>query len=209
VTFASSRGLMVRTHEDSNSGHSGGFVDAHMVGCIPFPLPPGCPPTPNRRPESCVAAQPAHAGSGPSKTTEASAATSPGELTGTGTNYWLQVPLSDGGEFPTGAGHAGLVGRVSKGAVQCGRVVSRRRQIARCSQGVCFQHRLIATHLAQLKGLAQDIATLQRQYIGAGDSSSAETLVQYGLQLSKHVSTGEGSAFLSTSSWAMPWSASS
>jgi len=55
---------------------------------------------------------------------------------------------------------------------------------------------VLLPHLAQLKGLAQDMATLQRQYVGAGDSSSAETLAHYGLQLSEHLSTGEGSRYL-------------
>ena len=55
---------------------------------------------------------------------------------------------------------------------------------------------VLLPHLAQLKGLAQDMATLQSQYIAAGDTSSAETLAQYGLQLSQQLSTGEGSRYL-------------
>jgi hypothetical protein len=46
-------------------------------------------------------------------------------------------------------------------------------------------------HLAQLKGLAQEMATLQRQYLGAGDAASAEHLAQVGLQLGQHLGTGE------------------
>jgi hypothetical protein len=51
-------------------------------------------------------------------------------------------------------------------------------------------------HLAQLKGLAGDLATLQRQYLAAGDAASAENLALYGLQLSQHLTAGEGSRTL-------------
>ena len=51
-------------------------------------------------------------------------------------------------------------------------------------------------HLAQLKALAQDMAGLEQQYLAAGDGQSAENLAQYGLQLSRQLSSGEGSRVL-------------
>jgi len=51
-------------------------------------------------------------------------------------------------------------------------------------------------HLAQLKGLAQDMAALQGQYLAAGDPESAERLAQLGLQLGERLATGEGSTTL-------------
>jgi hypothetical protein len=51
-------------------------------------------------------------------------------------------------------------------------------------------------HLAQLKGLAQELATLQRQYVAAGDTQSAEHLAAAGLQLGERLNTGEASRTL-------------
>jgi hypothetical protein len=47
-------------------------------------------------------------------------------------------------------------------------------------------------HLVQLKGLAQDMATLQGQYLTAGDPDSAGQLAQLGVQLGERLSGGEG-----------------
>jgi hypothetical protein len=51
-------------------------------------------------------------------------------------------------------------------------------------------------HLAQLKGLAQDMVGLERQYLAAGDAPSAENLAHMGVQLGEQLSAGEGSRFL-------------
>lgn len=51
-------------------------------------------------------------------------------------------------------------------------------------------------HLAQLKGLAQEMAGLQQQYLSAGDKASAERLARMGLQLAQHLMDGEGSRSL-------------
>ena len=51
-------------------------------------------------------------------------------------------------------------------------------------------------HLAQLKNLAQEMATMQRQYLAAGDTASAENLAAMGLQLGQRLSTGEASRTL-------------
>jgi hypothetical protein len=48
-------------------------------------------------------------------------------------------------------------------------------------------------HLAQLKGLAVDLAELQGQYLAAGDTGSAERLAQYGVELGGRLIEGEGS----------------
>ena len=50
--------------------------------------------------------------------------------------------------------------------------------------------------LAQFKGLAQDMAALQRQYLAAGDTASAENLARMGIQLGQHLVEGEGSKTL-------------
>lgn len=47
--------------------------------------------------------------------------------------------------------------------------------------------------LAQLKGLAQDMATMQQQYLAAGDVESATALARYGMVLGQHLTSGEGS----------------
>jgi tetratricopeptide (TPR) repeat protein len=47
--------------------------------------------------------------------------------------------------------------------------------------------------LAQLKSLAQEMATLQQQYTAAGDPESAATLARYGMVLGQHLTSGEGS----------------
>ena len=48
-------------------------------------------------------------------------------------------------------------------------------------------------HLAQLKGLAQDVAALQTRYLEAGDPVAAEQLARYGLRLGEQLTVGEGS----------------
>lgn len=48
-------------------------------------------------------------------------------------------------------------------------------------------------HLAQFKGLAQEMGALQRERLAAGDLAGAEQLAQAGFQLSEHLGTGEGS----------------
>ena len=48
-------------------------------------------------------------------------------------------------------------------------------------------------HLAQLKGLAQDVAALQTRYLEAGDPAAAEQLARYGLRLGEQLTVGEGS----------------
>ncbi|MEY2409263.1 MAG: hypothetical protein QOF48_1933 [Verrucomicrobiota bacterium] len=50
--------------------------------------------------------------------------------------------------------------------------------------------------LAQMKGLAQDIASLQRQYLDAGDPASAERLGQMGVQLGYQLSGAAGARSL-------------
>jgi hypothetical protein len=51
-------------------------------------------------------------------------------------------------------------------------------------------------HLSQLKGLAQDMAALQGQCLAAGDAATAEDLARSGVQLSRHLTIGEGSRAL-------------
>lgn len=51
-------------------------------------------------------------------------------------------------------------------------------------------------HLAQLKGLAQNMASLQSQYLAAGDTASAQNLAEMGLRLGQHLTDGDGSRFL-------------
>ncbi|MBC8002733.1 MAG: hypothetical protein H7X97_09105 [Opitutaceae bacterium] len=51
-------------------------------------------------------------------------------------------------------------------------------------------------HLAQFKGLAQDMAVLQRQYLAAGDTASAENLARMGMQLGEQLVAGGGSKTL-------------
>ena len=51
-------------------------------------------------------------------------------------------------------------------------------------------------HLVQFKGLAQDLAGLEAQYLAAGDPVSAERIAQLGLQLGQHLIDGEGSRTL-------------
>jgi len=52
---------------------------------------------------------------------------------------------------------------------------------------------VLLPHLAQLKGLAQEMAILQRQYLAGGDAASAENLAALGLQLGQRLGTGEAS----------------
>ena len=47
-------------------------------------------------------------------------------------------------------------------------------------------------HLSQLKGLAQDMAALQQQFLAGGDSASAEALARVGLQMGEQLNAGEG-----------------
>jgi hypothetical protein len=42
-------------------------------------------------------------------------------------------------------------------------------------------------HLAQMKGLAQDIAAMQKEYLAAGDTGSAEYMAEVGLQMAEHL----------------------
>ena len=51
-------------------------------------------------------------------------------------------------------------------------------------------------HLAQLKGLAQDLAALEREYVAAGDADSARRLAEMGVQLGQQLTEGEGSRCL-------------
>ena len=52
---------------------------------------------------------------------------------------------------------------------------------------------LLLPQLAQFKGLAQEMQKLQKEYIGAGDLASAQTLAQIGHTLAQQLSQGEGS----------------
>jgi hypothetical protein len=49
---------------------------------------------------------------------------------------------------------------------------------------------------APLKGLAYDIAALQKQYLSGGDTSSAENLAQAGLLLASRLDTADGGKFV-------------
>jgi hypothetical protein len=55
---------------------------------------------------------------------------------------------------------------------------------------------LLLPQLAPLKGLAQDVQKIQKEYVTAGDTAAAEALAQMGHTLSQHLSTGEGSRCL-------------
>ena len=55
---------------------------------------------------------------------------------------------------------------------------------------------LLLPQLAPLKGLAQDIQKMQKEYIAAGDIASAEALAQMGHPLSQQLTTGESSRCL-------------
>jgi hypothetical protein len=50
--------------------------------------------------------------------------------------------------------------------------------------------------LSSLKALAQDVAALQKQYLAAGDSGSAEGLAQAGLMLANGLRTGDADKFV-------------
>ncbi len=50
--------------------------------------------------------------------------------------------------------------------------------------------------LASLKGLAQDAAHLQKEYLNAGDTASAENLAKLGLTLAHRLNAGEGAQFV-------------
>jgi hypothetical protein len=55
---------------------------------------------------------------------------------------------------------------------------------------------LLLPQLAMFKGLAQDVQAIQKEYLGAGDMASAETLAQLGRVLGQQLSSGEGSRTL-------------
>jgi hypothetical protein len=50
--------------------------------------------------------------------------------------------------------------------------------------------------MAMFKNLAQEIQGMQKEYVGTGDTASAETLAQWGHNLAQQLSTGEGSRTL-------------
>lgn len=52
------------------------------------------------------------------------------------------------------------------------------------------------TELATFKNLAQDIADLQKQYLDAGDTGSAERLAQIGVALANRLDSGDGAKLL-------------
>jgi hypothetical protein len=52
---------------------------------------------------------------------------------------------------------------------------------------------LLLPQLAMFKNLAQEIQTMQKEYIGAGDTASAETLAQLGHSLAQQLSQGDSS----------------
>ncbi len=54
----------------------------------------------------------------------------------------------------------------------------------------------LVPQLASLKALAQDVAALQKQYLGAGDSSSAENLAQAGLILANGLRSSDPDRFV-------------
>src|SRR6266850_1577969 len=54
----------------------------------------------------------------------------------------------------------------------------------------------LSPELASLKALAQDVAALQKQYMGAGDSGSAENLAQAGLMLASGLRSGDADKFV-------------
>jgi hypothetical protein len=51
-------------------------------------------------------------------------------------------------------------------------------------------------HLSQMKGLAQDMAELQKQYVANGDAASAERLAQIGIQMAQHLTAEKGGSSL-------------
>ena len=55
---------------------------------------------------------------------------------------------------------------------------------------------LLLPQLAMFKGLAQDVQGMQKEYIAAGDSASAEALAQMGRSLAQQLIAGEGSRTL-------------
>src|SRR6185436_20684350 len=55
---------------------------------------------------------------------------------------------------------------------------------------------LLLPQLAQFKGLAQDLQKMQNEFLGAGDTASAEAMGQMGHALSQHLIDGEGSRTL-------------
>ena len=52
---------------------------------------------------------------------------------------------------------------------------------------------LLLPQLAMFKGLAQDMQAIQKEYIAAGDTASAEALAQMGRALAQHLISGDGS----------------
>jgi hypothetical protein len=55
---------------------------------------------------------------------------------------------------------------------------------------------LLLPQLAMFKGLAQDVQKMQKEYIAAGDTASAEALAQMGRSLAQQLISGEGSRTL-------------
>lgn len=51
-------------------------------------------------------------------------------------------------------------------------------------------------HLAQLKNLAVEMNSLQKQYTAAGDTAAAQTMAHWGLQMAGHLGDGEGGSLL-------------
>jgi hypothetical protein len=52
---------------------------------------------------------------------------------------------------------------------------------------------LLLPQMAMFKNLAQEIQTMQKEHIGAGDTASAEALAQMGHSLAQHLIQGDGS----------------
>ena len=55
---------------------------------------------------------------------------------------------------------------------------------------------LLLPQLAELKGLSQEMQKMQKEYMAAGDTRSAEALAQMGRSLAQQLTTGEGSRVL-------------
>src|ERR1043166_4766944 len=58
---------------------------------------------------------------------------------------------------------------------------------------VASNSEILLPQMAMFKNLAQEMQTLQKQYVAGGDTASAETLAQWGHHLADQLSTGEGS----------------
>src|SRR5207244_2720042 len=51
---------------------------------------------------------------------------------------------------------------------------------------------VLLPQLAQLKGLAQDMVGMQKQFAASGDTQSADAVAQWNLQLAQQLGSGEG-----------------